>query len=860
MEIIESTNLWRSSLSQDAGLERAGLHAEFTDRLRHSFVQFRNQTSVLVGQIESSFKALTVHKMEHIDALWQCADLLLGNDHGLNPTEVFVLGGAFLLHDAGLALASYPGGIAEIQANSLWRDCASQEFLRRHGRAARAEELAALPADASEPATEVFLRLNHAANAVTLGTAEFRLPAEDTVLYLIEDSDLRLALGTLIGAIAFSHWWPVEKVLEEFQESRGGFPGGPAEWSIDPLRIAVILRAADAIQIDSRRAPAFRRALRKPSGDAEKHWHVQGNLLAPLVEQGAVKFASSRAFRSTETDAWWLGQELLTQADAELRGADRILQEAGRQRLTANHVKGASSVRDLATFLRVDGWTPVAANVHVSDVAQVVERLGGKQLYGDTPRVALRELIKNARDAIVARRLKHGLADDWGQIRVELLEDDDTFALRVSDCGVGMSESTLAGALLDFGNSYWQSPAMLSEHPGLAASGFEPTGQFGIGFYSVFLLGDCVKVVTRRPEDGQHQTRVLEFQSGVRGRTLIRPASPEEELFEPGTTVSVRLKTKPEERSGLLAPSVIHTRSCPPDFRYQKRSPWQLSDLCEWLAPALDVTVITSDGEVEATAVSASDWESLTPEKLLRRLYLFRDDCDEITRTASFSQIAGGIRAIRDDTGRLIGRATLVDRHSDEPVYVASESRQSAPVTVTAGGFRSSELWGLSGILIGKPTRATRSQSEPVLSSDPCLLASWATEQATIVVRRSDDPITLSRYAGIIRAMGGTTGPLPIFRFRGELVSFDELATATDLPSEIELVQDAWGVADGNPDLADNQIGVCHGRTRAAGAFNWMRTRVVKAHIGTGVNTGRRPGPQRPKHSQSRGESRSTPY
>ena len=65
---------------------------------------------------------------------------------------------------------------------------------------------------------------------------------------------------------------------------------------------------------------------------------------------------------------------------------------------------------------------------------------------------------------------------------------------------------------------------MLREHPGLVSQGFEPQGQFGIGFFAVFMWGEHVQVVSRRPEDGSDATRVLEFPKGSRlGRFFARP-------------------------------------------------------------------------------------------------------------------------------------------------------------------------------------------------------------------------------------------------------------------------------------------------------------------------------------------------
>ncbi|MCY4057969.1 MAG: ATP-binding protein [Gammaproteobacteria bacterium] len=114
----------------------------------------------------------------------------------------------------------------------------------------------------------------------------------------------------------------------------------------------------------------------------------------------------------------------------------------------------------------------------------MVGRLGGDQLYGadaDVLKIALRELIQNAADAIVARRLVDSSSFE-GHIRVRLLLDGSRRRLQVDDDGVGMSSQTLSQDLLDFGKSFWASERASSEFPGIHAARLTPIGRFGIGF------------------------------------------------------------------------------------------------------------------------------------------------------------------------------------------------------------------------------------------------------------------------------------------------------------------------------------------------------------------------------------------
>lgn len=64
----------------------------------------------------------------------------------------------------------------------------------------------------------------------------------------------------------------------------------------------------------------------------------------------------------------------------------------------------------------------------------------------------------------------------------------------MEDDGIGMSERTITTSLLDFGKSFWSSDAVMQEFAGLLAKGLSATGRFGVGFFSVFVLGDVVRV------------------------------------------------------------------------------------------------------------------------------------------------------------------------------------------------------------------------------------------------------------------------------------------------------------------------------------------------------------------------------
>ena len=206
-----------------------------------------------------------------------------------------------------------------------------------------------------------------------------------------------------------------------------------------------------------------------------------------------------------EEDNRWYAFDAFGLADRELRDADLLLRDRRGSGLKAHRVKGANNPHELVRLVPVSGWRPVETLVHISDIPRIIETFGGASLYGDDTTAPLRELLQIAMDAIQARRWLQD-RKDWGLIRVGLSSKEDGVWLSVEDNGVGMSERVLTGALLDFGSSFWRSAQMMAEFPTLAARGMNAIGRFGIGFFSVFMLGEEVRVTTRRYDRGE-QTR-----------------------------------------------------------------------------------------------------------------------------------------------------------------------------------------------------------------------------------------------------------------------------------------------------------------------------------------------------------------
>ena len=120
------------------------------------------------------------------------------------------------------------------------------------------------------------------------------------------------------------------------------------------------------------------------------------------------------------------------------------------------------------------------------------------------PEIFLRELISNSSDAL--DKLRHlTLTDDKYKAlvgsgiespRIDLELDEANKTLTISDTGIGMNEEDLVAHLGTIARSGTKN--FLSQLSGDAKRDSNLIGQFGVGFYSVFMVADEVEVFSRK--------------------------------------------------------------------------------------------------------------------------------------------------------------------------------------------------------------------------------------------------------------------------------------------------------------------------------------------------------------------------
>src|SRR5665213_1914297 len=164
------------------------------------------------------------------------------------------------------------------------------------------------------------------------------------------------------------------------------------------------------------------------------------------------------------------------------------------------------------------------------------------------PEIFLRELISNASDAL--DKLRHlTLVDESFKSlpftpRIDLELDEEKQTLTIADTGIGMNEEDLVSNLGTIARSGTKN--FLAQLSGDAKKDSNLIGQFGVGFYSVFMVADRAEVISRKAGEEKAWRWVSDGKTGFE----IEPA--EREVA--GTTVIIHFNEegKPYSNSWRL--------------------------------------------------------------------------------------------------------------------------------------------------------------------------------------------------------------------------------------------------------------------------------------------------------------------
>ena len=160
--------------------------------------------------------------------------------------------------------------------------------------------------------------------------------------------------------------------------------------------------------------------------------------------------------------------------------------------------------------------------------------------------IFLRELISNASDAIDRARYESltnsGILENDGELKIKIIPDKNAGTLMVSDNGIGMTKDEIITALGTIAHSGTKEflAALQSKE---VRDNPELIGQFGVGFYSSFMIADKVTVISRKAG--------IDSKNGVKWESVADGTFTIEDVEKEKKGSDIILHLKPDDKKYL---------------------------------------------------------------------------------------------------------------------------------------------------------------------------------------------------------------------------------------------------------------------------------------------------------------------
>jgi molecular chaperone HtpG len=284
-------------------------------------------------------------------------------------------------------------------------------------------------------------------------------------------------------------------------------------------------------------------------------------------------------------------------------------------------------------------------------------------LYKDRD-VFLRELLSNASDALNRIRFEmltnQNVFDPKAELAIRITSDKEAAMLTIKDSGIGMTKDEIVENLGTIAQSGARNFIEAAKDKNANLS--QMIGQFGVGFYSVFMVAEWVKVTSRSYKS---RARTVSWYATGEDNFEVGPG----EMDERGTKVEIKLKEDAAEFSDeFRLKNIVHKHSDYIDFPiYVGSEEKQVNKQTSlWRTPKSEIT------EVQYNEFYRQ--ETLDFEDPLSHIHTITDAPVQIYALLYIpSKIERGIMSVRKDDGlKLYSRNILIDEYNKDllPEYL----------------------------------------------------------------------------------------------------------------------------------------------------------------------------------------------
>ena len=337
---------------------------------------------------------------------------------------------------------------------------------------------------------------------------------------LLYDSRLStVSFGEDVALICQSHMESIDWINENLKEN---FSKGD---QYNSKYIALLLRIADYIDFDSQRAPQYLLEHKHINAFSYNEWKKH----ADVCNYEKINAETKTIYFDINCSDFHMYCSLMDTLESMNKEVSNCVKFSKTFRDSKYHLPIKDSI-DCNIYTK--GFSPKRFSFAL-DYHKVTSLLMGENLYGDK-KYGFRELLQNSLDACSVMKEYYLRTDPTSNYEpcIRIIYDYDKRIVMIKDNGTGMSKDIIEKYFLTIGKSYYRSDEY--EKQGYKIN---PTGTFGIGFLSCFMLSDKVNICTKFYETGEISAFSLEKESKYICHVNSQFSEPH------GTEISLSMKT-----------------------------------------------------------------------------------------------------------------------------------------------------------------------------------------------------------------------------------------------------------------------------------------------------------------------------
>lgn len=261
---------------------------------------------------------------------------------------------------------------------------------------------------------------------------------------------------------------------------------------IDMSLCAILLRIADAMDLKRNRAPYQLYQFIVNRSISEEHWKKHLSISNCQVNSKGVYRVDGICHDEAAHRCLYNHLDMI---EAEIEKVFKWKIGPHQRLKLSSHI--------VERNINTQGYTMWHHSLSI-DISKITNLFMGEQLYGDK-RLGLREIIQNSIDACMVRdemNKKLGAKQEYNyEPEILIVFDSKNNQVIIRDNGTGMNDYIIQNYFLNIGASYYSSNDFKKKN-----LEYSPSGYFGIGFLSAFMLSNDVYVRTAHwQEDKEYE-------------------------------------------------------------------------------------------------------------------------------------------------------------------------------------------------------------------------------------------------------------------------------------------------------------------------------------------------------------------